>query len=121
MRDLNVIDSDRQFAADILEDMGNFEEGITDLEKLAQWVRNVRHAAEKKVAAQPQSPWMPIETAPFVSAKRYLIVNGSEIPLIGFRYYEHGPWYDEHGHEVNPLAWQELSSYSVSRPLRDSE
>ena len=56
MSDLNVIDSDRQFAADILEDMGNFEEGITDLEKLAQWVRNVRHAAEKKVSAQPQSP-----------------------------------------------------------------
>lgn len=53
MSNLNVTDEDRRFATDILEDMGNFEEGITDLEKLAQWVRNVRHAAERKANTSP--------------------------------------------------------------------
>jgi hypothetical protein len=90
------------------------EETLRDMVEAADEIERLR-------AAQPQSPWIPIETAPFVSAKRYLIVNGSEIPLIGFRYYEHGPWYDEHGHEVNPLAWQELPSYSVSRPDGNSK
>ena len=51
MSDLNVTDDDRRFATDILEDMSNFEEGITDLEKMAQWVRNVRTAAERRAAA----------------------------------------------------------------------
>ena len=40
-----VTDGDREFAAQILEDFTTFEEGITDQEKMAQWVRNVRCAA----------------------------------------------------------------------------
>ena len=50
---LDVTDQDRQFAADILDDFGTFEEGIEDQEKLAQWVRNIRNAALRSVA-QPQ-------------------------------------------------------------------
>ena len=119
MSDLNVIDSDRQFAADILEDMGNFEEGITDLEKLAQWVRNVRHAAEKKVSAQPQSPWMPIETAP--ERGRYLI-SGKWLGE------PHVNMADDRGHpatlwkNMSPTHWMPLpDGYPVTRPVREGQ
>jgi len=42
---MTVTDKDREFAAQILEDFAEFEEGIEDQEKMAQWVRNVRKAA----------------------------------------------------------------------------
>jgi Lar family restriction alleviation protein len=74
----------------------------------------IEHCMLPPASGVAQASWQPVETAPFVSAKRYLIVNGSEIPLVGFRYYLEGPWYDEHGHEVVPLAWQELPSYTIS-------
>jgi hypothetical protein len=47
MSDLRVTEKDREFAAQIREDMANFEEGISEHEKLAQWVRNIRHDAER--------------------------------------------------------------------------
>jgi hypothetical protein len=45
MSDLGVTEWDREIASQILEDFAEFEEGITDLEKMAQWVRNVRTRA----------------------------------------------------------------------------
>jgi len=44
---LGVTEGDREFAVQILADFGAFEEGITDQEKLAQWVRNIRRAAQR--------------------------------------------------------------------------
>jgi hypothetical protein len=63
-----------------------------------------------------RAPWQPIETVPFVSAKRYLIVQ-SDVTFIGFRYYPDGPWYDEHGHTVRPIVWQEIPSYTLTSTL----
>jgi hypothetical protein len=51
MPDLNITDEDMEFAVQIIEDFAEFEEGITDVEKMAQWVRNIRHAAERKQEA----------------------------------------------------------------------
>lgn len=41
-----MTERDRMFAELIVDDFAEFEEGITDHEKLAQWVRNIRAAAE---------------------------------------------------------------------------
>jgi len=47
MRDerLGVTDGDLEFAVQIISDFAEFEEGIDDVEKMAQWVRNIRRAA----------------------------------------------------------------------------
>ncbi|MCK1367664.1 hypothetical protein, partial [Bradyrhizobium sp. 62] len=61
--EMGVIESDRLFAEQIIADFGSFEEGITDQEKLAQWIRNIRRACS--TPDEPQSSgWQPIETAP---------------------------------------------------------
>lgn len=52
---LGVIESDRLFAEQIQADFGAFEEGITDKEKLAQWIRNVRRASSTPDAPPLQS------------------------------------------------------------------
>jgi len=47
MSDLDVSEQDLMFAEFIVDDFAEFEEGITDIEKMAQWVRNVRETAER--------------------------------------------------------------------------
>jgi hypothetical protein len=44
--DLGVSERDLMFADLIIDDFSEFEEGIAVRDKLAQWVRNIRAAAE---------------------------------------------------------------------------
>ena len=53
---MGVTERDREFSAQILEDFSSFEEGIENQEKLAQWIRNVRHNA----ASVPDAAATPI-------------------------------------------------------------
>lgn len=46
---MEVTESDLEFAVQIVADFAEFEEGITDEDKMAEWVRNVRRAAIKSL------------------------------------------------------------------------
>ena len=46
---IEVTESDLKFAAQIVEDFAEFEEGITDQDKMAEWVRNIRRAAIRSI------------------------------------------------------------------------
>lgn len=67
---LGVIESDRLFAEQILADFGAFEEGITDKEKLAQWIRNVRRAS-----STPDDPPLQSSSAERAQALRLLMAE----------------------------------------------
>lgn len=54
---LFVTENDRKFAADIIEDMGTFEEGITEIEKMEEWCRNIRYAAERAALMSSPAPF----------------------------------------------------------------
>ena len=56
------------------------------------------------------SEWQPIETAPFVSGKRYLLIEspGIEIPFVGFRYNFGGAWFHDGYDQVQPTHWMPL-------------
>lgn len=58
--------------------------------------------------------WQPINTNPFVSAKRYLITEGDRlaIPFVGFRVYKAGPWFHDGFGEVYPTHWMDLPDTS---------
>ena len=59
--------------------------------------------------------WKPIDTAPFVSVKRFLLAHVDGIPFIGFRYYADGPWHDGHNlKDYPPTHWQEIPSAPTS-------
>ena len=85
-------------------------------------------AAEElwSAAPPPGTPqvreWQPIETNPFVSAKRFMITEGDRlaIPFVGFRIYETGPWFHDGFGEVYPTHWMELPDTSALAKPGDS-
>lgn len=62
--------------------------------------------------------WKSIETAPFISAKRFLLAHVDGVPFVGFRYYADGPWHDTQGafnlKTHPPTHWQEMPSAPTS-------
>ena len=56
------------------------------------------------------SVWQPIDTAPFESAKRYLLAHNGGVTFIGWRYYADGPWIAEHMNlkDNPPNHWAEI-------------